>query len=86
MEMASWEYLADTTVADATLLGWNRYPQIFSTRRQVVSGDGSLGATDYVTPDATMLAKTSLSAYTASDAYSVFYDNFVPLMRVRSDE
>ena len=86
VEMASWEYLADTTVADATLLGWNRYPQIFSTRRQVISGDGSLGAPDYVAPDATMLAKTPLSAYWASDAYSVFYDNFVPLMRVRADE
>ncbi len=84
VEMASWEYLAETTVADATLLGWNRYPQIFSTRRQVVSGAG-MGATDYISPDATMLATTPLTGFTGSDAYSIFYDNFVPLMQFRSD-
>ena len=78
VEVASWEFVNGQTLDDALVMGWDRYPQIYTTERKIVYGleDTFL----YICPEAHMLGQENISKLILLDNVNVIYDNYVSIM------
>lgn len=57
-EVKSWEFLNENSLEDCKVLGWERYPQIFTVKRKIYHGEENYRNYkdfDYVSPDANVL-------------------------------
>jgi hypothetical protein len=82
-EVRSWEFLRENSLEDATVLGWDRYPQIFTVERTVFFHPDdyeTYTAFDYVSPDANVLI--SKEAFLRSLTEDKIYDNKVGLWHI----
>ncbi len=82
-ETASWEFLHENSLENAQVLGWDRYPQIFTTERRIYFSDTSYTnykEFDYVSPDANVLARKK--EFLQSLEEDKIYDNKVGLWHI----
>ncbi|MEA1992778.1 MAG: hypothetical protein U9N35_00055 [Euryarchaeota archaeon] len=82
-EVESWEFLNESSLEEATVLGWDRYPQIFTVRREIFFSKEAYKdykGFDYVSPDANVLVYKR--AFLNSLKEDKIYDNKVGLWHI----
>ncbi|HDN81882.1 MAG TPA: hypothetical protein ENG41_04075 [Methanomicrobia archaeon] len=57
-EIRSWDFLDENSLEDCKVLGWDRYPQVFTVKRKIYFSEEdyeNYKNFDYVSPDANVL-------------------------------
>ena len=84
-EIKSWEFLDENSLEDCSVLGWDRYPQVFTVKRKIYFSQEdyeSYKNFDYMSPDANVLIYKK--EFLSSLEEDKIYDNKVGIWYIDS--